>query len=120
MTAVWKVIQKAGAWIRDNPWALLVALGGVFGAYFIVRSKQNKINKLSDAVVVQATLKDIAATKAKAEVLKQQADAKSEDIAALDKKVAASKRRVVEISEGKPLEGASDEEIADMFSGSGL
>jgi hypothetical protein len=41
-------------------------------------------------------------------------------VAALDAKIAAAKRRVVEIHEGEKLEGKSDEDIARMLSAANL
>lgn len=121
MAKVWEILKKIGAWLRDNPWAIIVALAGVFGAYRIVKSKNNKISTLQDAVAVQATLKQMSADKAKAEVLKQQADAREGEVQELESKIEASKRRVLEIHEGgKPVKEATDEEVAGLFGRSGL
>lgn len=121
MQKVWGIIKNIGKWLRNNPWAIITALGGVFSAYLIVKSKNNSISTLQDAVAVQATLKQISVDKTKAEVLKQQADTKDPEIKELEAKIAASKRRVVEIHAGKPLsKEASDDEVARMFSDSGL
>jgi hypothetical protein len=110
-----QTLKRIWTWIKENPWALLVALGGIFSAYLILKSKENKISSLQDAVAVQSTLKKIAADEAKAAVLKESADAKEDDVKALDKRIADSKRRVVEIHEGKRLEGMSDEDVARLF-----
>lgn len=122
MTKAWEILKKIGVWLRDNPWAIIVALAGVFSAYRIVKSKNNKISTLQDAVVVQATLKQMSADKAKAEVLKQQADAREGEVQELEGRIEASKRRVLEIHEGgkKPVKEATDEEVASLFGRSGL
>jgi hypothetical protein len=111
-----QTLKNIGNWLRDNPWAIIVALASIFSAYLIYKRKDNKISSLEDAVVVQSTKRKIAAVEAKAEVLKQQADAKAPEVAELDRKVAESKRRVVEIHEGRRLEELNDDEVARMFS----
>lgn len=111
---------KIGRWLKDNPWAIIVALLGVFSAYRILKSKDNKISTLQDAVAVQATKSKMAGMEARAKALKERADAREGEVKELDDKIAASKRRIVEIHEEKLPEGASDEEIAAMFDRSGL
>jgi hypothetical protein len=114
------VAKKIWAWVLENPWALLVAIAGVFGAFLIYKRKDNKIANLEDAVVVQATKRKIAAVEAKAEVLKKQADEQAPKVQELDKLVAESKRRVMEIHEERKLEDMSDEEVARLFSSTRL
>jgi len=111
-----QTFKNIGKWLKENPWAIIVALAGVFSAYLVYKRKDNKISSLEDAVAVQSTKRKIAAVEAKAEVLKQQADAKAPEVAELDRKIADSKRRVVEIHEGQRLEGMDDDEVARMFS----
>ena len=113
-------LRAAWKWLKDNPWAIIVALLSVFSAYFLLKRKDNQIADLKDAVAVENTRKVIAANEAKAEVIKANADAKDEDIKKLDKEIAASKRRVMEIHKGESLEGKSDADIAALFSDSGL
>lgn len=113
-------MKKIWQWIKDNPWALITALVGVFGAVWLVKSKSNKIASLKDAVAVQATKSQIAADEARAKALKESADSHDDEVAELDARIKASKRRVVEIHEGEIREGATDDEIADLFSDSGL
>jgi len=115
-----KTALKIGRWLRDNPWAIIVALLGVFSAYRILKSKDNKIANLQDAVAVQATKAKMAGMEARAKALKERADAREDEVKELDSKIAASKRRIVEIHENKVPEGASDEEIARMFTDSRL
>lgn len=112
--------KKVWDWIKNNPWALLVALSGVFGAYLIFKSKNNKIASLTDAVVVQTTMGDIKANEAKANTIRKQADVKDEEVADIDSRIAKSKRRVVEIHEGgrTDVEAMSDDEVAKLFSDS--
>ena len=92
--------KKVWDWIKANPWALLVALAGVFGAYLIFKSKDNKIASLTDAVAVQTTMGDIKANEAKANTIRQQADSKDDEVADIDKRITESKRRVMEIHDG--------------------
>ena len=115
-----KTLKKIGIWLKENPWAVVVSLVSVFGAYLLYKSKANKIASLQDAVEVQSALKRVAADEARAIVILETADAKEEDIKAIDKRIAASKRRVVEIHENKDVEGMDDEELARLFSDSGL
>jgi len=114
-------LKAAGAWLRDNPWALLVALGSVFVAYLVFKSQKNKIDNLKDAVAVQAIKGKIAADDRQAKLLTDAAEAKESEVRALDRRILASKRRVVEIHEGgENLGEKSDDEIAALFSDSGL
>jgi hypothetical protein len=110
-----QTLKKIWTWIKENPWAILSAIVSVFSAYLVYKAKDNKINSLTDAVAVQSTLKNIAADEAKAAVLKASADAKEDDVKALDKRIADSKRRVMEIHEGTRLEAMSDEDVARLF-----
>ena len=84
------------------------------------KRSSNKIASLEDAVAVKATMVKVAKAEGKAEALEAQADEVSEEREELKREIAASKKRVVEIHEGKPIEGMSDDEIAKMFSSSGL
>ena len=113
LRAVWK-------WLKENPWAIIVALLSVGSAYLLLKRKDNKIADLKDAVAVENTRKVIAANEAKAEVIKANADAKDEDIKKLDREIAASKRRVMEIHEGESLEVLNDAQVAALFSSAGL
>lgn len=120
MTTLIKFLKSAWKWVLENPWAIVVSIIGVFLAVKIVKSKNNKIASLQDAVAVQATLKQIAADEAKAEMIMKRAEERNQEVIDLEKKISASKRRVVEIHEGKPLSGKTDDEIANLFSSSGL
>lgn len=115
-----ETVKKIGNWLKDNPWAFVMALIGVFTAVLLLRSKNNKISSLKDAVAIQATKAQIAEAEGRAWTLKQSADSRDDEVRELDKRIAASKRRVVEIHEGKVKKDASDDEIAALFSDSGL
>lgn len=113
-------LKSAAQWFVENPWAILTALAGVFGAYLLLKRKDNKISSLKDAVAVQATKAKIAADEREAQMLVDAAEGKEAKVREIDDRIAASKRRILEINEGKRLDGASDEEIAALFSDSGL
>lgn len=115
-----KTLKKIGKWLKDNPWSIIVALASVFGAYLVFKSKDNKISSLHDAVEVKTAMARVAKDEARAEALINGAHGKEDEITEVDKRIAASKRRVMEIHEAKDLEGMNDDEVAVLFSDSGL
>jgi hypothetical protein len=116
-----EALKKVGHWLRDNPWAIIVSLVGVFGAYLLFKSKSNKIASLKDAVAVQAIKGQIAADEREVKLLVDGAEDREVEVQVIDEKIAASQRRIVEIHEGgQNLEEKSDDEIAALFSDSGL
>ena len=112
--------KRLWQWIKDHPWAILVALGSVLGALLLWKSAGNAVGSLDDAVQVRAAAREIAAKEARAATLEGQADAKAEDVEALRREVAASKRRVMEIHNAEPLDDKSDADVADLFSAAGF
>ncbi len=117
---VWGWIKAGARWLWKTPLALGALLGIVFGAFFMWRSSKNKIKSLKDAVAVEGMMNKVAKDEARAEVLKASADVKDEEVKVLEGSIAASKRRIAEIHEDESLEDKSDEEIARIFSDSGL
>ena len=117
---IWAALKRAGAWLRDNPIALAASIGSIVGAYFMWKSRKNKIDSLEDALAVQATKTKIAKAEAKAEQLEASAAAREPEIVALEREIIESKKRVLEIHEKSSLKDKTDSEIADMFSKSGL
>lgn len=115
-----KIATNIVRWVRENPWALLVALVGVFSAYLLLKSKHNKISTLKDAVAVKAAQADIVESETRATVIQASADARDDEVHAIDERITASMRRIVEINEGGVKKGATDAEIAALFHDSGL
>lgn len=113
MTRCWK-------WVKDHPWALLVAFASVLGALALWKSSGNKVASLNDAIQVRAAAREIAAKEGRADLLAEQADARGSDVSALHREVAASKRRVMEIHAAEPLDGRSDAEVAALFTEAGF
>ncbi len=103
-------------WIKDHPWAILVALGSILGALLLWKSAGNAVGSLDDAIQIRAATREIAAKEARATALEEQADAKGSDVTALRREVTASKRRVMEIHYAEPLDDKSDDEVAVLFS----
>jgi peptidoglycan hydrolase CwlO-like protein len=116
MRTIKSTAARVGAWLRANPWAIITALVGVFSAYLLYKSKDNKISSLEDALVVSNTTKNVKALNARAAEILKNADEKTAEIQEIDKKLAESKRRVLELHEGGSLEDMNDEEIARLFS----
>ena len=112
--------KRAWSWIKDHTWGILAAFGGVFLALLAWKAASNKIGSLNDAVQVRAAIREIAAKSARADALEEQADAKGEDVTALRREIAASKRRVMEIHDATPLDDLDDSEVAALFSASGF
>lgn len=113
-------MKKVRTWIKDHTWGILAAFGGVILAVFMWKASGNKVGSLNDAIQVRAAAKEIAAKEARARLLEEQADAKAEDVAALRREIAASKRRVMEIHDAEPLDDLDDSEVAALFSSSGF
>jgi Flp pilus assembly protein TadB len=100
--------------------ALAAAAGGVVGAYFMWKSRENQVASLEDAVAIQATKTKIAKAQAEAELLEQQSDALDPRVVELKKVITDSKRRVLELNKDAALNELSDADIARRFSESGL
>lgn len=112
--------QGVWTWLKANPGALLVALGTAIGAFVIYKSKDNTVTDIHDAIGVGAVLGKMKADAKRAEEIKAGAAAKEAELSQLEEKIKDSKRRVVEISEGKPLKELTDDEIAKKFTDSGI
>ncbi len=97
-----------------------MAIAGVFGAILLWKSSSNGIGSLNDAIRVRADATAIVAKEARAKQLVTMADGKAEEVSALRKDIAASKRRVMEIHDDEPLGDKSDSEIALLFTTSGF
>lgn len=117
---VWGRVVALGRWLKENPLALASMLGAVVGAFFMWKSNKNKIASLEEAVEVQAHKRKIAVKTTEAKMLEERADSREPEVKELKKEIAKSKRRVVELSEAKDLGEKSDEEVADLFTNSGL
>lgn len=113
-------MKKAWAWLKDNIWAPIVAVLAVFGAWLLWKNRTNAIASLDNAVEVRAAVRDIAAKEARAKVLEEQSDASGEEVAALRRQIAASKRRVMEIHNAEPLDDKSDADVAALFTDAGF
>lgn len=111
-------LKKVGAWLGKNVWAVVVGVLGLLlaaAAWALRRSAPGD----SSEDVAQARA-EIAAKEARAAALEEQGDAAGSEVERLRAEVEASKRRVVEIHAGEPLEGKSDDEIADLFTRAGF
>ena len=107
-------------WLKENPLALAGMVGAVVGAWFMWKSTKNRVKTLEEAVEVQANKRKIAAKEAEARALEEKADAAEPRVKALKTEIAASKRRVIELANEPSVEGMDDEEVAELFSRSGL
>lgn len=128
---VWKVVQSGAravsdwfsavwSWLKENPLALAAMLGAVLGAWFMWKSTKNKVKSLEEAVEVQANKRKIAAKEAEARFLEEKADAAEPRVEILKTEIAASKRRVIELANEPSVEDMDDDEVAELFSNSGL
>ena len=93
---------------------------GVFLAIFMWKSKANRTRSMEEAIQVRAAQREIAIKEGRAAELVRQADARQEDIDEARAEIAAAKKRALEIYQGESLEGKTDEEIAIIFTASGL
>lgn len=116
----WGGVVAAAKWLWSRPVILAGFVGALFGAFFVVRSKRNQINNLKDAVEAQRIKAGVAKKEARAEALEAKAGASESEVRELKQDIASSKKRVAELAHGADLEGKTDEEIAKLFSDSGL
>lgn len=118
---LWAAVRRFCAWLWSHPAALAAGVGALVGAVVMVRAKSNQISTLKDALEVQRIKASVSHDEAQADVLTAQADVHADEVAALRQQITTSKRRAVELASAKPLpDGASDEEIAKLFSDAGL
>jgi|SRR5690606_1683609 len=120
MLSIWNWLKGAAVWLWERPVALAATIGSILGAFFMWRSKRNQVASLKDALEAKKFEKEIARHEATVELLKKQAGALDPRIEQLKKEINSSKKRVVEIREGRRLDDATDEEIAKLFSDSGF
>lgn len=120
LSRAWGVIVAAGKWLWSHPVALAGAAGTLVGAVLMLRSKQNQIGRLKDAVEVQRIRAAVARNEAKADALIERADTSAQEVDTLRGEIAASKRRAAELAHASSLEGKTDAEIAKLFSDVGL
>lgn len=117
---LWAAIMAGARWLWSRPSLLASAVGALVGAFLMVRSKQNQIGRLKDAFEVQKIKTQVAKDEAHAELLTEQADVHADEVTALRTQITQSKRRAAEMAHATDLEGASDEEIAKLFSDAGF
>jgi hypothetical protein len=121
LAGAWATLKRFGAWLWSHPAALAGAIGALAGAVLMVRSKTNQVSTLKGALEVQKIKASVARDEAQAEILTAQANVHGDEVKQLQLQITESKRRAVELASAKPLpDGASDEEIAKLFSDAGL
>lgn len=120
LMSIWNGIKSVGKWLWSRPAVLAAIIGAIIGGFFVLRSKKNQIGNLKDAIAASKAKGDVARAEARAEALEAQANEKHEEVAKLKREIVRSKMRATEISLGRNLEGMPDDEIADLFSRSGL
>lgn len=120
LKAIWIWLKRAIAWISKHPVAIVSAIASGVGAYFIWRSSRNRIRSLEEAVEVQGAKAKIAKKESEARYLAKSGADHSVAAASINAEISRSKRRVVELNEGEPLEGKTDDEIARMFDKAGF
>lgn len=117
---LWNKLKAAASWLWSRPVVLVAGAGALIGAWLMWRSNKNKIATLEDARQVQELKAKIARDEARADLLEKQAEAREPEVKALKAEITASKRRVLEIHEGQTTEDMSDEDVADLFTRTGL
>lgn len=121
LTRTWGELVAIAKWLWSHPAALAGAIGALVGAVLMVRSKTNQVSTLKGALEVQKIKASVARDEAQAELLTEQANVHGDEVKALQEQITQSKRRAVELASAKPLpDGASDEEIAKLFSDAGF
>lgn len=117
---MWGGIKAGARWLWSRPVVLAGLVGAILGAFFVVRSKRNQINSLKDAVEAQRIKSKVAHKEAKADALEAKAGADEQEVRELKQDILRSKQRAAELAHARDLEGATDEEIAKLFTDSGL
>jgi hypothetical protein len=114
-------LKSAWAWVKAHAVWLAGALVALVGVLALIASRRSgRQLSFDEALRVRRETREIAGKQARADVLMDQGDAAAPEVERLKSEIAASKRRVVEINEGQPLQELSDEEVAARFRASGL
>lgn len=109
---MWTWLKTAASWL----WKPLAAIGVLLAARAIMKSKDNRISNLKDALSVEVERRKVAASEAKIQVFKEQAIEKARQSATARHAAADSKRKIVAIESNAPTEEMSDAQIAEAFS----
>jgi hypothetical protein len=111
---------KIISWLKKYPWAIIVALGSVLGAIAILISRENQVSSIDGAVQIRAAIREIAKNEASVLDLEKKDLEKKVEIEKIEKEIASSKKRVLEIHKGEDLSEKSDEDISRLFNISGF
>jgi len=117
---IWSKIVSIGKWLWSQPIILASIISAVVGGLFIYKSSKNKIDNLKDGIEIQKAKNKISKNNAVVKELEKNADKHEKEINDLKKEISQSKKRVVELDKKESLEGLNDEEIAKIFSDSGI
>ncbi len=98
----------------------LLGIGTLFGAFYLWLSKRNDISSLKTALEVQKTREVVARREAELDEQLANAAVSQQQIDNLHADIAALKASAVELATGKDLGSKSDQEIAQIFTDSGL
>lgn len=115
-------MKTAWEWAKGHAVALLLALGAILGGVLYILSKNNDGANipLGDAIALRRATQEVATKEAQAAALVQQGDAGAERAAQLQREIADSKRRAMEIHHGPVVTDMTDEQVASLFSRSNL
>lgn len=114
-------LKDAWAWVKAHAIWLGAALVGLVGILALVASRRGGRGlSFDEAMRLRRETREIAVKQTRADALIKAGDDAAPEVARLDAEIAASKRRVVEINSGTPVQELSDEEVARMFGDSGL
>lgn len=113
-------LKQAYDWCAKHPKAVIAFVSLALGAYLMWRFNRGKMTSIGDAVEVRRATKEIAIKQGRATELYMQGQAAGEESKKLEAEIAESKRRVVEIHQGEPMEGKTDDEIARAFTAAGF
>ena len=115
-----RALKAVWAWVKKYPWAIVVAAASALTALALLLSRRNQVASLDDAVQIRAAVREVARKEGAARALEARADAKAEDVTALRRDIAASKKRIMEIYNAQPLDDKSDDVVARMFTAAGF
>jgi hypothetical protein len=108
----WHWVKTIGGWL----WKPFALIGVLLAARALVRSQDNRISNLKDALAVEKEKRKVTAHEERIKILTEQTIAKGRQSLEVGKQIRESKRKVVAIESGKPTEDMTDAQIAIEFS----
>jgi hypothetical protein len=106
-------IRKATAWTKRNALALVGGLLAVLGALFWWSRNRDRVESFWDALIVERSRREIAVLEERRRALTESADARAEEVKAVEAKILENKRAAVSVRHEAQV--MSDAEVLVAF-----